>query len=113
MICGVSTAGELGASGDRTGSWPTTGCATGLDLDAASTLDAGAMTTTPAIRIAGRTKSFGPLELLRGVRFDVTPGSIFALLGPHGAGQQPTTQLRSTLLLTAGGTAAVHSAAPP
>src|SRR3546814_10998590 len=86
MICGVSTAGELGASGDRTGSWPTTGCATGLDLDAASTLDAGAMTTTPAIRIPGLTKTFGPLEVLRGVSFDVPPGRLLDLLGSNGAG---------------------------
>src|SRR3546814_115223 len=108
MICGVSTAGELGASGDRTGSWPTTGCATGLDLDAASTLDAGAMTTTPAIRIAGLTKSFGPLEVLRGVSFDVTPGSIFALLGSNGAGKTTTIKILSTLLRPDGGTAEVH-----
>src|SRR3546814_17470133 len=97
MICGVSTAGELGASGDRTGSWPTTGCATGLDLDAASTLDAGAMTTTPAIRIPGLTTSFGPLEVPRGVSFDVTPGSIFPLPGSNGAGKTTTLTHLPTL----------------
>ncbi|HEY9564521.1 MAG TPA: ATP-binding cassette domain-containing protein [Nocardioides sp.] len=66
------------------------------------------MTTTPAIRIAGLTKSFGPLEVLRGVSFDVTPGSIFALLGSNGAGKTTTIKILSTLLRPDGGTAEVH-----
>src|SRR5215208_6310151 len=45
------------------------------------------MTTQPAIRVQGIEKSFKDLHVLRGVDFDVTSGSIFALLGSNGAGK--------------------------
>jgi ABC-2 type transport system ATP-binding protein len=66
------------------------------------------MSTTPAIRIAGLLKSYGDLEVLRGVDFDVAPGSIFALLGSNGAGKTTVVKILSTLLKADGGTAVVN-----
>ena len=61
----------------------------------------------PAIHVAGLTKSFGDLEVLRGVDFDVAPGSIFALLGSNGAGKTTVVKILSTLLGADGGSARV------
>ena len=79
----------------------------GLDLDARSTLQNDLMSTRSAIQIAGLLKSYGDLEVLRGVDFDVAPGSIFALLGSNGAGKTTVVKILSTLLKADGGTAAV------
>jgi ABC-2 type transport system ATP-binding protein len=46
--------------------------------------------------------------VLRGVDFDVAPGSIFALLGSNGAGKTTVVRILSTLLKPDAGTAAVH-----
>ena len=66
------------------------------------------MTTTPAIRIEGLTKSFGDLEVLRGVDLDVARGSIVALLGSNGAGKTTVVKILSTLLRADAGTAMVN-----
>jgi ABC-2 type transport system ATP-binding protein len=66
------------------------------------------MSTTPAIRIAGLLKSYGDLEVLRGVDLDVAPGSIFALLGSNGAGKTTVVKILSTLLKADDGTAEVN-----
>jgi ABC-2 type transport system ATP-binding protein len=66
------------------------------------------MSTTPAIRIAGLMKSYGDLEVLRGVDLDVARGSIFALLGSNGAGKTTVVKILSTLLKADGGTAVVN-----
>ena len=64
------------------------------------------MSTTPAIRISRTPKSYGDLEVLRGVDLDVAPGSIFALLGSNGAGKTTVVKILSTLLKADGGNAA-------
>jgi ABC-2 type transport system ATP-binding protein len=66
------------------------------------------MSTTPAIRIAGLMKSYGDLEVLRGVDLDVARGSIFALLGSNGAGKTTVVKILSTLLKADAGTAMVN-----
>ncbi|MEU0076491.1 ABC transporter ATP-binding protein [Micromonospora tulbaghiae] len=69
------------------------------------------MTTTtrgPAIRVRGITKSYKDLHVLRGVDFEVTAGSIFALLGSNGAGKTTLVRILSTLLKADTGTATVH-----
>lgn len=49
----------------------------------------------PAIQIMGLTKSYGPVQALRGVNLDVQHGEIFGFLGPNGAGK--TTTIRCLL----------------
>ncbi|GAB3598296.1 ABC transporter ATP-binding protein [Microbacterium tumbae] len=63
--------------------------------------------TRPAIRVRGIRKSFKGLEVLRGVDFDIEPGSIFALLGSNGAGKTTLVRILSTLLKADAGTAVV------
>jgi ABC-2 type transport system ATP-binding protein len=71
------------------------------------------MTTQPtqptqAIRVQGLEKSYAKLHVLRGVNFDVPPGSIFALLGSNGAGKTTVVKILSTLLKADAGTAVVN-----
>ena len=67
------------------------------------------MTAQPAqaIRVQGLEKSYKKLHVLRGVDFDVAPGSIFALLGSNGAGKTTVVKILSTLLKADAGTATV------
>jgi len=69
------------------------------------------VTTTqaaPAIRVHGIEKSYDDLHVLRGVDFDVAPGSIFALLGSNGAGKTTLVKILSTLLKADAGTASIE-----
>jgi ABC-2 type transport system ATP-binding protein len=66
------------------------------------------MTTTPAIRLAGLTKSYGQHEVLKGVDLTVPAGSIYALLGSNGAGKTTTVRILATLLKADGGTATLN-----
>ena len=61
----------------------------------------------PAIRVQSIEKSYKELHVLRGVSFDVPPGSIFALLGSNGAGKTTMVRILSTLLRSDAGTATV------
>jgi len=63
---------------------------------------------TPAIEVTGLRKAYGDHPVLKGVDFDVAPGSIFALLGSNGAGKTTVVKILSTLLKVDGGTAMVN-----
>ncbi len=63
---------------------------------------------TPAIRVHGIKKAFKDVHVLRGVNFEVTRGSIFALLGSNGAGKTTLIRILSTLLALDAGTATVN-----
>ncbi|MDN3497166.1 ATP-binding cassette domain-containing protein [Planococcus sp. APC 4015] len=65
------------------------------------------MSTATAIRATGLRKSFGDVEVLRGVDFDVERGTVFALLGSNGAGKTTVIRILSTLLRADAGTASV------
>jgi ABC-2 type transport system ATP-binding protein len=65
-------------------------------------------TNDAAIRVTGLEKSYKDLNVLRGVDFDVEPGSIFALLGSNGAGKTTVIRILSTLLKQDAGAATVH-----
>jgi ABC-2 type transport system ATP-binding protein len=65
------------------------------------------MTTDAAIRVEGLQKSYKDLHVLRGVDFDVAPGSVFGLLGSNGAGKTTVVRILSTLLRQDAGSASV------
>ena len=60
------------------------------------------------IEVRGLVKSYGKLEVLRGVDFEVQQGSIFALLGSNGAGKTTVVKILSTLLRPDAGSAVVN-----
>jgi ABC-2 type transport system ATP-binding protein len=62
----------------------------------------------PAIHVRGLEKSYDDLRVLRGVDFDVTRGSIFALLGSNGAGKTTAVKILCTLLKPGAGSATVN-----
>jgi ABC-type histidine transport system ATPase subunit len=45
------------------------------------------MEAVPAIRVIGLRKSFGPLDVLRGVSFDVPRGHVVSIIGASGSGK--------------------------
>ena len=61
-----------------------------------------------AIVVRDLEKSFGDLDVLRGVEFTVERGTIFALLGSNGAGKTTVVRILSTLLRADAGTVAVN-----
>lgn len=60
-----------------------------------------------AIVVRNLKKSYGKLEVLKGVNFTVKKGTILALLGPNGAGKTTTVRILSTLLKADSGTATI------
>jgi ABC-2 type transport system ATP-binding protein len=63
--------------------------------------------TEAAIRVLDLRKSFGDLEAVRGVEFEVGRGEIFGFLGPNGAGKTTTINMLCTLTDPTGGSALV------
>jgi len=47
----------------------------------------------PAISVEGLQKSFGQVQAVNGVTFEVTQGECLSLLGPNGAGKTTTTEI--------------------
>ncbi|HEY2542991.1 MAG TPA: ATP-binding cassette domain-containing protein, partial [Gaiellaceae bacterium] len=43
--------------------------------------------------VSGLRKSYGPLEAVRGVDFEIEEGEVFGLLGPNGAGKTTTVEI--------------------
>jgi len=68
---------------------------------------------TPALRLAGVRKAFrrhlslGRIPVLRGVSFEVVPGTIHGLLGPNGAGKTTTLRIILGLVRPDSGTAEI------
>jgi ABC-2 type transport system ATP-binding protein len=48
---------------------------------------------SPAVRVRGLVKSYGPVRAVRGIDLDIRTGEIFALLGPNGAGKTTTVEI--------------------
>jgi ABC-2 type transport system ATP-binding protein len=46
-----------------------------------------------AIEVRGLRKSYGDLEAVRGISFEVAEGEVLALLGPNGAGKTTTVEI--------------------
>jgi ABC-2 type transport system ATP-binding protein len=62
---------------------------------------------TAAISVNSLRKSFGEIEAVRGVDFEVAVGEVFGFLGPNGAGKTTTINMLCTLTRPSGGSAAV------
>ncbi|MCF1452209.1 sugar ABC transporter ATP-binding protein [Agrobacterium vitis] len=68
-------------------------------------------TERPFVRLAGISKSFGPVRVLKDVRFDIRPGEIHALLGENGAGKSTMIKILSGLYQPDGGTLEIEGQA--
>jgi len=62
---------------------------------------------TPAIDVRGLRKSYGEIEAVSGVSFEVLPGEVFGFLGPNGAGKTTTINMLCTLAKPTAGRALV------
>lgn len=49
------------------------------------------------IELRGITKSFGPLQVLRGIDLDIRQGEVVSIVGPSGAGKTTLLQIMGTL----------------
>lgn len=64
-------------------------------------------TNNPTVQVAGVKKSFGPVQAVVDVSFEVFPGEIFGLLGPNGAGKTTTIRMLLDIFKPDAGTVAV------
>jgi ABC-2 type transport system ATP-binding protein len=62
---------------------------------------------TPAVAVAALTKSYGGVEAVRGIDFEIAVGEVFGLLGPNGAGKTTTVEILEGYRKRDGGTVAV------
>lgn len=60
------------------------------------------------IEVRDLTKAYGPIEALRGVSFQVSPGEIVGLLGPNGAGKSTAIKILTGYLQPDSGTVNVN-----
>ena len=60
-----------------------------------------------AVSVRGLRKSYGAIEAVKGVDFDVLRGETFGFLGPNGAGKSTTIKILCTLAKATAGTATV------
>jgi len=60
-----------------------------------------------AIEVSNLQKSFGVVEAVRGVSFEVAAGEVFGFLGPNGAGKTTTINMLCTLAMPTAGSARV------
>jgi ABC-2 type transport system ATP-binding protein len=60
------------------------------------------------IDVQGLSRSFGKLQAVKGISFQVPEGELFGFLGPNGAGKTTTINMLCTLLRATSGTATVN-----
>jgi len=53
---------------------------------------------TAVVRVEALRKSYGPIQALNGISFEIEKGKIFGLLGPNGAGKTTTIKILATLV---------------
>src|SRR5215469_409209 len=61
-----------------------------------------------AISVRGLSRSFGEIEAVKGIAFEVKRGETFGFLGPNGAGKSTTIKMLCTLLRPSAGHALVN-----
>lgn len=59
------------------------------------------------ISVRGLRKTYGDVEAIRGVDFEIQPGEVFGLLGPNGAGKTSTVEILEGLRPRTGGDVSV------
>ena len=64
--------------------------------------------TRPMVEVKGLVRTFGDLEAVKGVSFDIVEGEIFGFLGPNGAGKSTTINMLCTLLKPTAGSATLN-----
>src|SRR6266853_5860340 len=62
-----------------------------------------ATTNEFAVYVRGLRKSYGNVEAVKGIDFEVHPGEVFGLLGPNGAGKTSTVEILEGLRPRSGG----------
>jgi polar amino acid transport system ATP-binding protein len=62
----------------------------------------------PAVRIRDLRKSFGPVEVLKGIDFEVQPGEVVCVVGPSGSGKSTLLRCVNLLEEPTGGQVFVH-----
>jgi ABC-2 type transport system ATP-binding protein len=63
--------------------------------------------TAPAIEVSDLRKSYGDVEAVRGLSFEVARGEVFGLLGPNGAGKTTTVEILEGYRRRSGGEVSV------
>ncbi len=63
--------------------------------------------THPVVQVENLRKSYGDVQALRGVSFEVLEGEVFGLLGPNGAGKTSTVEILEGLRTPSSGRVAV------
>jgi len=63
-----------------------------------------------AVEITGLVKKYKDFEAVSGLNFAVSPGEIFALVGPNGVGKSTTLKMIATILTPTAGTISVFGA---
>jgi ABC-2 type transport system ATP-binding protein len=62
---------------------------------------------TSAVAVTALTKSYGGVEAVRGIDFEIGTGEVFGLLGPNGAGKTTTVEILEGYRKRDGGTVTV------
>jgi len=78
-----------------------------MRMSAASVTALPTNATDPAISVTGLAKSYGEIEAVKGIDFEVARGETFGFLGPNGAGKSTTISMLCTLARPTGGSARV------
>ena len=66
----------------------------------------------PAVAVTDLRKSYGQVEAVRGVTFEIEQGEVFGLLGPNGAGKTTTVEVLEGYRAPDGGTVSVLGVDP-
>lgn len=75
--------------------------------DARAATTGSAASAVPAIEVEDLAYSYGPIEAVRGISFQVAQGEIFGFLGPNGAGKTTTIRVLTGQLRPKSGTARI------